>query len=121
MKDRLKEARKRAKKKKDFYGSLTAYAMTIPFLFFINMMSYHGHFWFIYPALGWGFGLTMQYWDAFGKGHLSDGWEDRQVEKELDAMDRNRRTPSNMDDHLDLRELEHRKEKEPQWREDDLV
>ena len=53
----------RAKKKVDnlkgFYSNLLAYCLVIPFLIFINLMTSPDHYWFWYPAIGWGIGIVF--------------------------------------------------------------
>lgn len=80
-------AKKRVAAKKKFYKSLTSYMFVIPFLFFINLQTGNGHWWFIYPALGWGLGLAFEYSKAFGNPFMDDSWEEDEIEKEMSRLE----------------------------------
>jgi signal transduction histidine kinase len=58
-------ARKRAAAEAGFYVHLMWYGVVIGFLFIINLMT-TGYPWFIWPALGWGFGLASHFSAVFG-------------------------------------------------------
>ncbi len=86
-------ARKRVDKLKDFYGSLIAYVIVIPFLIFINLNTYRGFHWFWFPMLGWGVGLAFQAYEVYGKDkYFGKSWEDRKMQEymEQDGNDKNR-------------------------------
>jgi hypothetical protein len=51
-------ARKQAREEKDFQSHLIAYVVVIGFLFVLDLITGSG-FWFYWPALGWGVGLTF--------------------------------------------------------------
>ncbi|GAB1309778.1 histidine kinase [Urechidicola sp. KH5] len=78
-------AKKRVEDLKEFYGSLVAYVVVIPFLVYINYRTYWGFQWFWFPMFGWGLGLVIQAFKTFGYGQ---GWEERKI-KEL--MEKNKR------------------------------
>src|SRR5271166_6045334 len=61
-------ARKRAQAEAGFYLHLMWYGIIIGFLFIINLMTggFGGYPWFLWPALGWGFGLVSHYAAVFG-------------------------------------------------------
>jgi hypothetical protein len=68
---------------KGFYGHVITYALTIPFLFYINYQT-TDYMWSWWPALGWGIGLLthgLQVYEAFD--FYGSDWEKRQVEKRL--------------------------------------
>jgi len=58
-------ARKRAAAEAGFYVHLMWYGTVIGFLFLINLMT-TGYPWFLWPALGWGFGLMSHFSAVFG-------------------------------------------------------
>ena len=75
-------ARKRVDKLKDFYGSLVAYVIVIPFLIFINMQTYSGFQWFWFPMLGWGIGLAFQAYEVYGKDkYFGKSWEEKKMQE----------------------------------------
>ena len=57
-KEKYERAKKRVQNLKDFYTHLTVYILVNILLVIINVVSYQGHWWFFYPLLGWGIGLT---------------------------------------------------------------
>lgn len=58
-------ARKRASQEAGFYIHLMWYGIVIGFLFFINLLT-TPYPWFLWPALGWGFGLASHFAAVFG-------------------------------------------------------
>ncbi len=73
-------AKKRVGELRSFYGNLIAYCVVIPSLIFINL-TYSSHFqWFWFSAIGWGFGLIMHAFKAFG---YSSNWEERKIQEIL--------------------------------------
>jgi len=77
------KAKQRVKEIKEFYGNLISYCVVIPFLIFINYMTYWGFQWFWFPLFGWGLGLTIHGFSVFGYGST---WEERKI-KEIMAKD----------------------------------
>ena len=77
------KAVKRVEELKGFYSNLTSYCIVIPFLVFINLYTYPKYLWFVWPMLGWGFGLTMHALKTFGVG---SNWEEKQIQKILDKQ-----------------------------------
>ena len=78
-------ARKRVDELKEFYGSLIAYFLVIPFLIFVNYRTSWHFQWFWFPMLGWGLGLVVQAFKTFGYG---GDWEERKI-RELMEKERN--------------------------------
>ena len=58
-------ARRRAAAEAGFWVHLMWYGTVIGFLFLINLMT-TGYPWFLWPALGWGFGLMSHFSAVFG-------------------------------------------------------
>ena len=77
------KAAKRVEELKGFYSNLTSYCIVIPFLVFVNLYTYPKYLWFVWPMLGWGFGLTMHALKTFGVG---SNWEEKQIQKILDKQ-----------------------------------
>ena len=73
------KAEKRVKEIKGFYSNVTAYCIIIPFLIFINYMTYWEYQWFWFSAIGWGIGVLIHAFVTFG---VPKDWEDRKI-KEL--------------------------------------
>ena len=52
-------ARKRAKKKLDFYNHVKVYVVVNAFLFLMNWFTAPGYYWAFWPMMGWGIGLVL--------------------------------------------------------------
>ena len=118
--DTYEKARKRVKKKREFYQHFSTYLVISGFLFVLNAVTSFGNWWFYWPMMGWGIGVAFHYFDVFGipgVGSMSEEWEEQAIEEEMQKMKRER-GPGGMDEHLDLKELEKRPEK---WDDSDLV
>ena len=74
------KAAKRVEALKGFYSNLLSYAVVIPFLIFVNLYTSRDYLWFIWPMLGWGFGLSMHALKVYGIGK---NWEEKQIQKIL--------------------------------------
>ncbi|WP_035084588.1 2TM domain-containing protein [Aquimarina latercula] len=87
---KYKRAKDRVKKMKEFYGSLTAYCIVIPFLIFINYRTTgFGLPWFIFPMAGWGLGLLFHYAEAFDHHPIfGKDWEKKKIRKYMDESNR---------------------------------
>ena len=84
-------ARRRLVAEKSFYVHLVIYVIVISGLFVINALTGHGRWWFVWPAIGWGIGLTFHALSAFGMiGVLGRDWEERRL-KELLEEEQQRR------------------------------
>jgi hypothetical protein len=79
-------AKKRVEELKAFYANLISYCCVIPILIFINLKFSPQFHWFWFSALGWGFGLTMHAFKAYGYG---SNWEERKI-KEIMVKDKNK-------------------------------
>ena len=52
-------ARKRAKKKLDFYNHVKVYVVVNAFLFLLNWFTAPDYWWAMWPLMGWGIGLVL--------------------------------------------------------------
>ena len=59
-------ARRRLVAEKGFYVHLVTYVAVISGLFIINALTGSGRWWFVWPAIGWGIGLTIHALSTFG-------------------------------------------------------
>lgn len=79
--DRYLKAKKKVKAIKGFYGNLLAYCIVIPILAFINYRTTDFP-WAIFPAIGWGFGLVMNGFCAYGYNPIfGKDWEERKIKE----------------------------------------
>lgn len=81
-----KRVRKRLKKRKEFYVNFVTWLVVCTGLFFVNALLTPGHWWVVYPFLGWGISVAFQGYAVLGRGPASDDWEERMVNKELEKM-----------------------------------
>lgn len=120
-------ARKRVKKKKDFYQHLTSYLVMGVFFFVLNMVTSFGNWWFYWPMLGWGIGLLFHYFEAFGVpgvGNFNEQWEERAIQQEMERMEgkhTTRRSEALPEEELELKELQKEREESRKWDDSDLV
>lgn len=124
-------AKKKVKKKKDFYNHLAAFVAVGLFFFAMNMVTSdeNPRLWFFFPMLPWGIGLAIHYFTTFGfpwDGALSPEWEEAELRKEIEKV-RNTFGQSQLppaeanDDFLDLNNPPAEKEKRGSWNREDLV
>lgn len=85
--ERYLRAKKRVENLKGFYIHLTAYVLVNVFILIINLSTFEGDWWFIYPLGGWGIGLIIHGLTVFGSGTFGADWEERKI-KEYMAKDR---------------------------------
>ena len=79
--ERYLRARRKVECIKGFYSNLLAYLIVIPLLAWINWRT-TSFAWVLFPAIGWGFGLTMHGLRAFGYDLiLGRDWEERMIRK----------------------------------------
>jgi len=87
---KYKRAKDRVKKMKEFYGSLTAYCIVIPFLIFINYKTTgFGLPWVIFPMAGWGLGLLFHYGEAYDRHPIfGKDWEKKKIRKYMNESNK---------------------------------
>ncbi len=76
-------ARKRAKRKLDFFKHAIVYAVVIGFLFTINLFTDTSYLWAFWPAMGWGIALALHAASVFLRSGDSEAL-DRLTEQELE-------------------------------------
>jgi len=80
-------AKKRVEQLKEFYGSIIAYVLVIPFLIFINLRTSPNFHWFWFPMFGWALGITIHGFKTFGYG---SNWEERKI-REIMEKEKNQK------------------------------
>lgn len=85
---KIRRARKRVRRIKGFYGHFTSWAVFSAFFIFINLWTDPREFWAIYPIVSWGVGLVFHAVGVFGLPGMSDDWEERMLERELERLER---------------------------------
>ncbi|HEX9979279.1 MAG TPA: 2TM domain-containing protein [Flavobacterium sp.] len=75
-------ARKKAKSIRSFYFNLMCYCIVIPILAVVNLVYTPWIYWFIFSALGWGIGITVHGFNAFGYSPLyGRAWEEKKLKQ----------------------------------------
>jgi signal transduction histidine kinase len=75
-------ARRRAAAEAGFYVHLMWYGVVIGFLFIINLMT-GGYPWFVWPALGWGFGVASHFSAVYGWRWVHDRVFEPAIQREV--------------------------------------
>jgi hypothetical protein len=73
-----KRARQRAEDVAGYWSHLTAYAIIITVLVVINVITWGGYFWAIWPMMGWGIGLLFHTANVFGP-QRGEEWKERKA------------------------------------------
>ncbi len=84
-------AKQRVKRRKKFYSNLITYMGVIGLLFFINMRTAPGRWWFLFVAVPWGIALLIDYIKAFGIpfiGAIDEEWEHKAIQREMERLSR---------------------------------
>jgi hypothetical protein len=124
--DTYQKAKDRVKKKKEFRDHLKSYLVTNLVMLGMGWMFGFFNAWLM-VILFWGMGLVFHYTDVYGIPGMGDDdeWEDREIEKELDRMERREmdhqppKDATDPDDSLDLNEP--RPVERKSYNEEDLV
>lgn len=78
---KYQKAKKKVQAIKGFYGNLLAYCIVIPILIYINYNT-TSFPWAIFPALGWGLGLVINGFCAYGYNPIfGKDWEERKIKE----------------------------------------
>ena len=80
----VKQVNKKIKAKKEFYIHLGVFAVSILFLFMLNLLVSPGFLWVLIAAGGWLIGIVAHYLTVFGIPHpQGENWEEEEYEKEM--------------------------------------
>ncbi|MFP9099025.1 2TM domain-containing protein [Flavobacterium sp. RHBU_24] len=86
---RYYKAQKKVDEIKGFYGNLFSYVIVIAGLAILNLATTPEHWWFLYPAFGWGLGVVLHGMSVFNyMPFLGNNWEERKI-KELMEREKN--------------------------------
>ncbi len=108
-KSRAYEQKTLREKQIDFRRHLRTYLVMCGFFLLLNLITYVGVLWAIWPILGWGIGITMQALSLYGP--LADPDDAHPPEHE-------RGTPlPDLEERMELREMDARRP----YRDEDLV
>jgi hypothetical protein len=81
----LKRARRKVQQMRIFYIHALIWAAFNAGLFFINIMTWPGYLWFLWPTFSWGIILAVHGLAVFGLGgFLGADWEDRKIKEILE-------------------------------------
>ncbi len=80
-----RSVRRRVKRIKGFYVHLTVYVLVIFMLMVINLATDSRYLWFLWPAFGWGIGVTLHGVGIFNlTPFLGNDWEQRKIQELLE-------------------------------------
>lgn len=82
------QAKKRVREIKGFYIHAIWFCLIMPFLAYINWRYSYGHWWIIWPLIGWGvFGLGFHAIGIFGRNmFFGREWKERKIKEEMERM-----------------------------------
>jgi hypothetical protein len=103
------QARKQAKREREFYGHLASYLICSTFFIALNLLTSPDALWFFFPMLGWGIGLASHAVSVFGLPGRGKDWEGRRVRELMGAEGSAERLRLLVDEELDRREPAQRK------------
>ena len=75
-----RQAKKRVKKKIEFYNHLAVYLTANAIFFIVNMITSPQELWFLYPLFGWGICISFHFLSVFSLGIFKT---DKMIENEL--------------------------------------
>lgn len=85
------KAQKKVEDIKGFYGNLMSYIVVITGLAILNIITSPSHFWFLYPAIGWGIGVAIHGMTVFNyMPFMGRDWEERKIKELLDKEKNNK-------------------------------
>lgn len=89
---RYEEAKRHVEAIKGFYIHLFIYILANLVMFLSNITTSPGYLWFIWPLIGWGFGLLGHAASVFGLGgFLGKDWEEKKIQKIMEKMEEEER------------------------------
>ncbi|MFD1360090.1 2TM domain-containing protein [Lentibacillus salinarum] len=81
---RYRKAKEKVERLKAFYIHVTVYILVSILLLIINMITFDGYWWFLYPLGGWGIGVIIHGLTTFADGILGRDWEEKKIKKYLE-------------------------------------
>lgn len=79
---RYKKAQAQVKLLKGFYIHLIIFVLFLTIIIFINLKFTPEQYWFIYPTLGGGIGITFHALGTFNQNSVfSKGWEEKKLKQ----------------------------------------
>lgn len=89
-----KKNRSTAQKKTKFRKGFRTYLIFVAFFLGLNIFSGSNHFWAIYPILGWGIGVAIEYFSLYGPlkdPHVEEDYEEFDLDRDRPASRGRRR------------------------------
>ena len=89
--EKYEKAKKRVEEIKGFYSHLIVYVVVNIGLFFLNLFTSPGFWWFYWPLLGWGIGLFFHAMGVFVFSKFpGKQWEERKIKEVMNKMDKDK-------------------------------
>jgi hypothetical protein len=83
------QAKKKVRRKRNFYSHLAMYVALSTFLTFVNWYTSPGHWWVVWVWVGWGIGVFFNGLGLYKRNILfSDSWEEKKIQEEMEKMKR---------------------------------
>lgn len=78
--EKYRKAKDRVAELKGFYVHLIIYLLVNVIMVFYNLLANPGYYWFVWPLIGWGIGLSVHALGVFLKGRLfGRSWEEKKI------------------------------------------
>ena len=85
---KYEEAKQKVEAMKGFYIHLFIYILANVVMFIANITTSPGYLWFIWPLIGWGFGLLGHAIGVFGLGgFLRKDWEEKKIKQIMEKVE----------------------------------
>jgi len=82
--ERYLRAKKKVENLKEFYRHLAVYLLINVLIFAINLYTFQGYWWFIYPLGGWGIGVAMHGLSVFEDRDSNSKWEEKKIKEYME-------------------------------------
>lgn len=80
--EKYKRAKERVVELKGFYLHLIVYGLVNLSMFIYNLVVSPDYYWFVWPMVGWGIGLSIHALSVFLRGKIfGKGWEDKKIQE----------------------------------------
>jgi len=83
-------AKKKVENLKAFYIHLIVFILVNTMFVIINVLNYEaaGHWWFVYPLIGWGVGLVAHGISVSSFGIFGPNWEEKKIKQYMEKDNR---------------------------------
>ena len=80
--EKYKRAKERLEELKGLYIHAIIYVLVNTAVIIFNLISTPDNYWFIWPLIGWGTGLTIHAFGVYSKGRIfGSNWEEKKIKQ----------------------------------------